>query len=117
MTIDQVQTVGGPDATVIVPAPEEYDEASEGWTESEFRADAPEGTIVARWTGEPGWVRIEDWPYTEVCVLLSGAIQLDDEDGASRRFAAGDSFLIPRGFRGVWRTLEPSEKIFVGIGV
>lgn len=116
MSIEQVQTVGGPGATVVVPGADEYDDASDGWTEAEFRADAPQGSIVARWTGEPGWVRIDEWPYTEVCVLLSGAVELEDADGATRRFVAGDSFLIPQGFRGVWHTLEHSEKVFVGIG-
>jgi len=63
------------------------------------------------WQGEPGSARIA---YTEheLCHLLEGSIVLHDEAGGERRFKAGDVFVIPAGFRGVWETVETCRKIY-----
>ena len=45
--------------------------------------------------------------------MLEGVCELVGEDGVSQRFAAGDSFVIEPGFKGVWRVLEPMRKKFV----
>jgi len=30
-------------------------------------------------------------------------------------FQAGEAFFVPRGFSGIWETLEPASKIFVAL--
>lgn len=115
MTIADIQPLGSNSGTAVVPALSDYDGASAGWTETEFRASLPGESVVGFWTGEPGWVRIDIWPYTEVCVIRSGAVEIEDAAGARRQFGPGDSFVIPQGFQGVWHTLERCEKVFVGI--
>ena len=115
MTVDTIQVLSRTTGETVIPGIGDYDEASPAWTESEHRATTPGESIVGYWTGEPGWVRMDVWPYTEVCIIKSGAVEIEDSEGARRRFGAGDSFVIPQGFAGVWHTLEPTEKVFVGI--
>ena len=115
MSIADIQTLGIGEGSAIVPPVSDYVEVSDDWSETEFRASVPGDTLVGFWTGEPGWVRIDVWPYTEVCIIRSGSVEIEDAAGAKRRFGPGESFIIPEGFQGVWHTLEPCEKIFVGV--
>lgn len=115
MNITDIQVLSATTGTTVVPRLDDYDDASDGWTESEHRAALSAEHVIGAWTGKPGWVRIDDWPYNEVCVIKSGAVEVEDATGAKRRFEAGDSFMIPQHFAGVWHTLEPCEKVFVGI--
>ncbi len=115
MNVSEIQLLSRASGTAVVPSRDDYDGASDDWTETEYRADTPGEHLVGHWTGAPGWVRIDVWPYTEVCVIRSGAVEIEDDRGATRRFGAGEAFVIPQGFAGIWRTLEPTEKVFVGI--
>lgn len=49
----------------------------------------------------------------EFCHILSGRMRLYDQHGEYREFSAGDSFVIPGGFIGVWETLQPLKKLYV----
>ena len=53
--------------------------------------------------------------YTEeeFCQILEGISILTDAEGLSMRVAAGDNFIIPRGFHGTWEVLEKTRKIYV----
>jgi uncharacterized cupin superfamily protein len=69
--------------------------------------------FAGEWTASVGAWRVcyEEW---EFCHVLEGACELiGDDDGAVRRFRAGDSFVIEPGFEGVWRVTEPMRKRFV----
>ena len=107
----------GPTGNPFVPALTDYIDPSAGWSEAEFRHfDAPANcTVVGYWTGEPGQVSFESWPYTEVCSVLSGKVAVQDQFGKRRDFVAGEGFIVPKGFKGTWVTVEPSRKIFVAI--
>ena len=116
MSIESLQTLSPKHGTKIVPAPDDYDEVSHSWTEAEYRADlGGSASLAGFWEGTPGWVRIDEWPYHEVCVILSGRVAIEDAVGNRREFGEGEAFAVPRGFRGVWHTLAPTRKIFVGI--
>lgn len=98
------------------PALDSYDAVSDGWSEEEFRADFGNPAVEGGyWRGEPGHVSFDSWPYTELCVIISGRVAVEDRDGACAEYRAGESFLIPQGFTGTWHTLEATEKIFVGV--
>jgi uncharacterized cupin superfamily protein len=43
---------------------------------------------------------------------LSGSGKLRGDDGSILEFEAGQSFVIPRGFQGIWETTEPVRKIY-----
>ena len=53
--------------------------------------------------------------YTEeeVCVILEGRVRLTDLEGNAREFGAGNTFVLPAGFKGTWETLEAVKKIYV----
>lgn len=68
--------------------------------------------FAGEWSCDVGAFRVnyEEW---EFCHVLEGACELTPDDGAPRRFAAGDSFVIEPGFKGVWRVLAPMRKRYV----
>jgi len=55
---------------------------------------------------EPGRAEIH-YTKDELCVLLDGVVRLTDADGRVETYRQGDTFLIPKGFKGVWETVEP----------
>lgn len=115
MTIAAVTTVdrGNPR---VVPDPAGYDSVSADWSEAEYRAvDLADDSLGGLWEGQPGRVSFESWPYTEFCVMISGRVAVVDSAGGRREFGAGDAFVVPRGFRGTWETVEPSVKYFVAM--
>jgi uncharacterized cupin superfamily protein len=63
------------------------------------------------WEGEVGAWRVA---YTEheFCHLLAGRVRLLADDGNETLLAAGDSFVIPAGFAGVWEVLERARKLY-----
>lgn len=70
------------------------------------------GLYAGIWESTPGEWRIayDEWEY---CEILSGISVLTDENGEARRYAAGDAFVIRRGFRGTWRVEETTRKRYV----
>jgi uncharacterized protein len=66
---------------------------------------------VGEWASGPGAWRVH-YSETELCHLLAGAIRITSEQGAIQEYRAGDSFVIPAGFRGVWEVLETCRKIY-----
>jgi uncharacterized cupin superfamily protein len=53
--------------------------------------------------------------YTECefVQMLAGRIRIVDAAQNVREVVAGESFVIPVGFRGTWEVLEPARKYFV----
>jgi len=68
------------------------------------------------WIGEPGDIPIKEYPVDEFCYLSEGEVLLVSADGQKTRFAAGDSFVVPAGFSGVWQTLRRTTKRFAFYG-
>lgn len=52
--------------------------------------------------------------YTEeeTCYLISGLSIVTDEAGTATTLKTGDSFVIPKGFKGTWEVVEPSRKLY-----
>jgi hypothetical protein len=48
----------------------------------------------------------------EFCHLLAGVIVVTGDDGAERTFRAGDAFVSPAGFTGIWDVREPARKYY-----
>lgn len=63
------------------------------------------------WEGEVGAWRVA---YTEheFCHLLAGRVRVLADGGSETLLVAGDSFVIPAGFEGVWEVLEPARKLY-----
>jgi len=64
------------------------------------------------WEAEPGCWHIQ-YTENEFCQILSGRSILRDAEGREQVVRAGDSFVIPAGFRGQWDVLETTRKIYV----
>jgi len=75
-------------------------------TSADGRLDA--GT----WEGTAGSWRV-NYTETEVCLLLDGRVRLIADDGQAREFTAGEAFVVPSGFQGIWEVLEPARKLYV----
>lgn len=63
------------------------------------------------WTGAVGSWRVA-FTENEFCHLLDGVVIVRGDDGSERRFQAGDAFVMPAGFTGVWDILEPARKYY-----
>ena len=70
-----------------------------------------DGFRTGFWAAQPGRA---DIAYTkdELCTLLEGEVRLTDESGHAETYVAGDTFVIPKGFKGVWETVKPVRKFF-----
>ncbi len=66
---------------------------------------------AGEWESGPGTWRVNYTEY-ELCHILQGAVRLTSEAGAARLYRAGDTFVIPSGFRGTWEVIEPCRKIY-----
>jgi uncharacterized cupin superfamily protein len=58
-------------------------------------------------------LQLEDWPADEFMLFLEGQVEIADKKGRSRVYGPGDMILMPRGFSGTWRQIEPIKKISV----
>lgn len=116
--VEAIVRIEPADLPPYVPPLADYKNPSAGWSEAEYRCfvTEPQGrATVGYWTGGPGEVSFDAWPYTEVCTILSGQVGLRDTFGRVAHFGAGQGFVVPRGWRGTWLTLQPSTKIFIAI--
>lgn len=87
-------------------------------------SDPPRQTVQACYSSPCGQLQAGVWEsgvgswrvaYSEheYCELLSGSCALHGLDGSVKVVRAGDRFVIPAGFEGVWEVLEPCRKVYV----
>jgi uncharacterized cupin superfamily protein len=63
------------------------------------------------WSGGVGCWRVQ-YSEHEFCTMLQGRVKVSDNAGQSVLLSAGDSFVIPAGFEGLWEVLEPASKTY-----
>ena len=66
---------------------------------------------VGEWASSPGAWRVNYTEY-ELCHMLEGVVRLTNEAGTVRLYRAGDSFVVPSGFRGTWEVVEACRKLY-----
>jgi uncharacterized cupin superfamily protein len=71
---------------------------------------------VGVWEAGAGNTVIENFPFTEYVLMISGSVIVTEKDGMSRSFFAGDTFVIPKGWSGNWDVQERMKKQIVRIG-
>lgn len=93
------------------PAP---DRLLEGNPEFRSWPCSAEGPVQAGfWAATPGLHRMDrTGSGIEHFYLLEGEIELTEEGGPPRRFAAGDLVRIDPDFQGTWRTISPVRKVY-----
>lgn len=81
--------------------------------------DMHEGDTVARvglWEADVSKTKLIDYPFTEYVLMISGRLVITNEDGSSQEFVAGDTFVMPKGWTGIWDIQERMKKQMVQIG-
>ena len=71
---------------------------------------------VGVWEAGMGKLILDDFPFTEYVLMISGIVIVTEKDGVSMTFKAGDTFVIPKGWSGVWDVRERMKKQIVRIG-
>ncbi len=104
-----------PKADVVRPIRFDPDAMGEptapGKTKREWYGDADGPFRAGIWTAQPGRNEVH-YSVDEMCVLLAGVVRLTDAAGRVETYRAGDTFLIPKGFTGIWETVEPVRKFY-----
>lgn len=77
-----------------------------------WSVDERDGLYAGIWRSTPGAWRVvyDEWEY---CCILDGVSVLTEEGGEAVTVRAGDSFVIPPGYRGVWEVVETTTKDYV----
>ncbi|WP_282129469.1 cupin domain-containing protein [Roseobacter litoralis] len=81
--------------------------------------DTHSGNLVARvgvWEAGISKTYLEDYPFTEYVLMISGHVVITNDDGTENSFKAGDTFVIPKGFSGIWDVREHMKKQMVQVG-
>lgn len=67
------------------------------------------------WECTPGTFTAERDGHTEICTILSGSVTLEVEGEEPEHLKAGDVFVMPSGWKGVWHVHEPLRKHYTTI--
>ena len=71
---------------------------------------------VEVWEAKESAVYLENYPWTEYVLMLGGRVIITNDDGTQNEYVAGDTFVIPKGFTGLWDVREPMKKQLVKVG-
>ena len=101
-----------PEVSTSSHAPERVLEGAPMQTARNFFTDATGQFFAGVWESTPGKWRVR-YTETEFCHITKGLVYIEDEQGRSLSFRAGDSFVVPAGFVGTWDVREPTSKLYV----
>ncbi|NSY41219.1 cupin domain-containing protein [Leisingera sp. ANG59] len=76
-------------------------------------ASKDDKVLTGVWEATPGVTHSIKGTTFEFCHILSGVIEIEEKDGETKTYRAGDSFVMKPGFVGIWRTIETVRKIYV----
>ena len=99
------------EVTHSAPGPERLLSGDPKQVVRNFFSDATGQFFAGVWESTPGRWRVS-YTEDEFCCITRGRVRIEDGRGASWTFAAGDAFVIPAGFIGVWEVLEPTAKFY-----
>ena len=69
--------------------------------------------LVSVYEAGPGKVRIEGSQYDEFITVLEGSLILTPDGGGEYEYKAGDSLIVPKGYRGGWEMPERYRELIV----
>ncbi len=81
------------------------------WTAASFTSGDSVSTGI--WACEPGCLKIKRYPVDEVFTVLTGKIEVTNEDGTVVLVEPGKSCLLRKGWSGLFNVLEPTQKVFI----
>jgi len=71
---------------------------------------------VGVWEAGMGELILNNFPFTEYVLMISGSVIVTEKDVLAKTFGAGDTFVIPKGWTGTWDVQERMKKQIVRIG-
>jgi uncharacterized cupin superfamily protein len=95
-----------PKATTLTPGQTEAD--------VELWADGA-GASTGFWESTAGTFTSARDGYSEVCQIVSGSVTIHTDGGAPFTLVAGDTVVLPDGWRGSWEVHERLRKLYVMI--
>jgi uncharacterized cupin superfamily protein len=78
-----------------------------------YKSAVHTGDRVAFWESEVGGLRATNYPKDEFVYVLEGSVVTTDVSGTKHEFHAGDAFILPKGWVGVWDMKAHFKKIIV----
>lgn len=100
------------ETAVSRPAAERVLAGTPEQTTRNFFSDTTGQFFAGTWESTPGRWRVR-YTENEFCHITRGSVRIESDHGYSRTFRAGDSFVVPAGFSGVWHVTEPMSKLYV----
>jgi len=82
--------------------------APSGRASNQF-TNAKENFFAGVWESTEGCWNLS-YTEDEFCVILEGEAVITDSEGVETRVVQGDSFTVPAGFKGTWRTVGSVKK-------
>lgn len=71
---------------------------------------------VGVWEAGESKTKLTDYPFTEYVLMISGYLVITNDDGTTMEFREGDTFVMPKGWTGIWEVREHMKKQMVQIG-
>jgi hypothetical protein len=65
------------------------------------------------WIGQPGQINVPAYPVDEIFTIIAGRIELVSNDQSHLIVEAGQSCVVPKGWQGVWHTVQKTTKYYV----
>ncbi len=104
-------------AREFVPPAEQVaagDPRSKTWVAASFSAGGSVSTGI--WSADPGILKVSSYPVDEVFTVMTGKIEVTNEDGSVIHVGPGQSCLLRKGWSGLFHTVEHTTKCFVTAG-
>jgi uncharacterized cupin superfamily protein len=78
-----------------------------------YKSGINAGNRVAFWESDAGTLRSYSHPMDEFIYVLEGTVVTIESDGTTHEFHAGDAFILPKGWAGLWDMRTGFKKILV----
>ncbi|MFJ6415282.1 cupin domain-containing protein [Paeniglutamicibacter sp. NPDC091659] len=86
---------------------------TEGLQEASREIWSADSLEVGVWEATPGTFTAFRDEYHEVCQILSGSVTITSEGGCGVLVGAGDTVVMPAGWKGLWEIHETVRKTYV----
>ncbi len=87
---------------------------SRTWTAAKITTGTQVSTGI--WEADPGILKVKSYPVDEVFTVITGKIDVTNEDGTVISVGPGQSCLLHKGWSGLFHVVEPTRKCFVTAG-
>jgi|SRR5688500_7518341 hypothetical protein len=105
-------TNASPETSVSRPPADRLLDGSPEHTARNYFSDATGQMFAGVWESSPGRWRVS-YTENEFCHITHGEVTIESAEGQQWNFKAGDSFVIPAGFNGVWSVRRSLRKLYV----